>query len=157
MVEWRPLEELPKKRLASGVLLFNDADQLLIVKPSYKNHWSIPGGIVDLDESPTECVVRECNEEVGISIRSPRLVCVDYRSADVERNEHINFVYLADQLIDSDIDSIEIDGDEIIEYKFVFMPDALKQISPRIVRLINSTGIDNKTKQVYYLENGEKI
>src|SRR4030042_1026069 len=45
------LKTLPKKRIAVGVLLFNDDNQLLVLKPSYKDHWTIPGGVVNEYES----------------------------------------------------------------------------------------------------------
>jgi hypothetical protein len=50
--------ELPKKRMAAGVL-FRSADRrVLLVEPSYKPNWEIPGGIVEPDESPWAAAAR---------------------------------------------------------------------------------------------------
>lgn len=38
---------LLKKQIAAGVLFFDNKGELLIVKPSYKNHWSVPGGVIE--------------------------------------------------------------------------------------------------------------
>lgn len=38
--------QLPRKKMATGVLFFQD-QSLLLVKPTYKDGWSIPGGIVE--------------------------------------------------------------------------------------------------------------
>jgi 8-oxo-dGTP diphosphatase len=38
---------LPAKRMASGALYFNNRGELLIVKPTYRAAWLIPGGVVE--------------------------------------------------------------------------------------------------------------
>ncbi|MGW0982820.1 NUDIX domain-containing protein [Streptomyces xiamenensis] len=43
---------LPRKRVAAGVLFFDDQDQVMLVDPIYKDPWDIPGGAVETDESP---------------------------------------------------------------------------------------------------------
>lgn len=50
---------LPKKRMGVGALFLNDKNEILIVKPSYKDHWSVPGGVVDENESPRQACIRE--------------------------------------------------------------------------------------------------
>lgn len=47
------LESLPKKRMGVGVLFFS-GDKILILKPTYKDYWLLPGGAIDLNESPRE-------------------------------------------------------------------------------------------------------
>ena len=41
-----------------------------------KGKWSIPGGLVDLGESPEQAVIREVLEETCLEVESPRLVDV---------------------------------------------------------------------------------
>jgi hypothetical protein len=43
---------LPRKRMASTVLLFDEADRVLVVEPTYVDFMELPGGCVELDESP---------------------------------------------------------------------------------------------------------
>jgi len=40
-------KSLPMKRMGSGALFFDSAGRILIVKPSYKDVWEIPGGVVE--------------------------------------------------------------------------------------------------------------
>ena len=72
--------DLPKKRMAVGVLLFNNAEELLVVKPTYKENWSIPGGVCDENESLRETAIREVKEETNLDIKKVQLLCVDYMS-----------------------------------------------------------------------------
>lgn len=39
-------------RVAAGVLIRDAAGRILLVKPTYKDGWEIPGGYVEPDESP---------------------------------------------------------------------------------------------------------
>ncbi|MGI9451938.1 MAG: NUDIX domain-containing protein, partial [Geminicoccaceae bacterium] len=61
-------KQLPKKRLASAVLLFDHAGRLLLVKPSYRDEWLIPGGLVEKNESPWTAARRETLEEIGVAL-----------------------------------------------------------------------------------------
>lgn len=42
---------LPTNRMAAGCVLRNVAGEILVVKPTYKDYWELPGGAVEHDES----------------------------------------------------------------------------------------------------------
>ena len=47
---------------------------LLILKPTYKSGWTIPGGVMEADgESPWEACQREVREETGLEVSRGRL------------------------------------------------------------------------------------
>ena len=85
------LATLPKKRMAVGVLFVNTRDELLIVKPTYRPEWLIPGGTVEANESPYRAGVREVQEELGLVLPLGRLLCMDYQSAKPQKSESIQF------------------------------------------------------------------
>ncbi|MFH0988218.1 MAG: NUDIX hydrolase, partial [Parcubacteria group bacterium] len=62
------LDSLPKKRMGAGVLFLNEQKELLIVNPTYKDHWAVPGGSVEENESPRQACLREIKEELGIEV-----------------------------------------------------------------------------------------
>jgi 8-oxo-dGTP diphosphatase len=69
---------LPKKRLiAQGVLRSSDGD-VLLCELTYKRDWDLPGGVVDLGESPARCVVREIEEELGLVVAVQALMAVNW-------------------------------------------------------------------------------
>ena len=56
------------------------AARLLVLKPTYKRHWTIPGGQLEADgETPWQACRRETREECGIEIERGRVVCDDFR------------------------------------------------------------------------------
>ena len=69
---------LPTKRLiAQGVLRTPDG-RVLLCELSYKRDWDLPGGVVDPGESPARCVVREVEEELGLSVDVRALIAVNW-------------------------------------------------------------------------------
>jgi 8-oxo-dGTP diphosphatase len=59
---------LPTKRVGAGLLCRDASGRVLLVRPTYKPSWEIPGGVVETDESPAAAVAREVREELGIAL-----------------------------------------------------------------------------------------
>lgn len=51
-------------------------DKLLLAKERSDNLWTLPGGWVDINESPSESVVREVLEETGFEVKVTRLLAL---------------------------------------------------------------------------------
>jgi ADP-ribose pyrophosphatase YjhB (NUDIX family) len=71
-------DALPGKHMAAGVLFRDRANRVLLVEPSYKPNWEIPGGVVEADESPWAAASRELAEELGWDGPVGRLLVVDH-------------------------------------------------------------------------------
>lgn len=69
---------LPKKRLIAQGVLRTDGDRIALCQLVYKKDWDLPGGIVDPDESPAQCVVREVQEELGLDVTVQGLLAVNW-------------------------------------------------------------------------------
>jgi ADP-ribose pyrophosphatase YjhB (NUDIX family) len=54
--------------------------QLLLVRESSDGLWTLPGGWADVNNSPSEAVVREIREESGFETRAVRLIALFDRS-----------------------------------------------------------------------------
>ena len=46
-------KNLPRKYTGSGALFFDADSKVLMVKPTYKEGWEVPGGLGEENESPT--------------------------------------------------------------------------------------------------------
>jgi ADP-ribose pyrophosphatase YjhB (NUDIX family) len=49
-------------------LITNDGTHLLMVRPTYRDGWMPPGGLLQRGETPAEAVVREVREELGVEV-----------------------------------------------------------------------------------------
>lgn len=79
--------------MASGVIIRNKKGEILILKTTYKNHWEIPGGVVEFNESPREAAEREVREELGLRIKVTQCLVIHYRSAQGGQDENIMFIF----------------------------------------------------------------
>jgi ADP-ribose pyrophosphatase YjhB (NUDIX family) len=52
------------------------SESVLLVRERMDGRWSLPGGFVDVGDSPSEAAVREAAEEAGVSTRVDRLAGV---------------------------------------------------------------------------------
>lgn len=148
-------KNLPRKRMGAGVLLFNEREELLLVKTTYKEGWTIPGGIVEENESPRQACLRETQEEIGIALQDIKFLCVDYTPADSEKNESLQFIFYGGVLNQDEIERVKISEDEISEYRFLKIEDALpllrKNIKKRVPKILEAI----KSNAGIYLEDGE--
>jgi len=69
---------LPTKRVIAQGLLGDGHGRVLLCELTYKPDWDLPGGVVERQESPRECVVREVAEELGIRVTAGDLLTVDW-------------------------------------------------------------------------------
>ena len=88
------LEVLPAIPASAGAMIFDGAGCVLILKPTYKSGWTIPGGVMEADgETPWEACQREVREECGLDVRTGRLVCVDFRRPRPGRPGGMRFLF----------------------------------------------------------------
>nr|WP_246280553.1 GNAT family N-acetyltransferase [Nocardioides daedukensis] len=72
---------LPRKR-AIGQMLVRDPDgRVLMCQLTYKKDWDLPGGVVEVGESPRLATVRELEEELSLTIEAGPLVLTDWLPA----------------------------------------------------------------------------
>ncbi|GAA1342990.1 NUDIX domain-containing protein [Saccharothrix algeriensis] len=84
---------LNRKRAAAGALFRDDASRVLLVEPTYKPEWEIPGGSVDADEPPWRTAAREVAEEIGLDRPLGRLLVIDHMPADPPLPEGLAFIF----------------------------------------------------------------
>lgn len=109
---------LARKRMAAGVLFRDSADRVLLVEPSYKPNWEIPGGAVEMDESPWATATRELAEELGWGRPLGRLLVVDYVRPQDSRPEGVVFIFDGGVLDESDLVGMVFPDGEILSAGF---------------------------------------
>lgn len=151
------LKMLPRKRTAVGVLLFNCKKELLILKMGYNEHWNIPGGCIEEGEFLLDGLHREIKEEIGINVKIKKCVVVEDKVEVIEEylDESLQFVFLGERLTKNMIKMIKIDNEEIIDFKFVNIKEAIKLINPKMSRRIKI--VKGRYKNCTFMEKGRRV
>lgn len=61
--------ELPKHSVSVAAAITDDAGRFLVIRRADNGHWEPPGGVLELDESIEDGLVREVAEETGLRVR----------------------------------------------------------------------------------------
>jgi 8-oxo-dGTP pyrophosphatase MutT (NUDIX family) len=69
---------LPRKRAISQMLVRDHDQRVLLCRLTYKQDWDLPGGVVEVGESPQLAVAREVEEELALQIAPGRLLLTDW-------------------------------------------------------------------------------
>jgi ADP-ribose pyrophosphatase YjhB (NUDIX family) len=149
------LPALPAIPASAGALIFDRAGRLLILKPTYKSGWTIPGGVMEADgETPWDACRREVREECGVEVREGRLACVDFRPARPGRPGGIRFLFDCGQADDAELAAIIVQPEEIEEHRLVPLDAALELLRPPIRRRVRAA---TRRRRCVYLENGRPV
>ncbi|WP_296605055.1 NUDIX hydrolase [Nocardioides sp.] len=69
---------LPRKRAISQMLIRDGDERVLLCQLTYKQDWDLPGGVVEVGESPQLAVAREVEEELGLQVEPGSLLLTDW-------------------------------------------------------------------------------
>ena len=146
---------LPRIPVSAGALIYDRAGRLLILKPTYKSGWTIPGGVMEADgESPWEACQREVREETGIEVSRGRLAAMDFRRPRPGRPGGIRFLFDCGQVGDAVLAGLKLQPEEISESRLVPLPDALALLRGPIRRRVQAA---TEGQGLIYLENGHPV
>ncbi len=150
---------LPKKQMAAGAVFVDQQGRILILKPSYRDLWTMPGGVIEQNESPRDACIREVREEVGIACVPGQLLCVDYTAASDSgvRHESIKFLFDGGILDERAVAEIKADGKEILRHEFVLPEVAYERLPHQLASRVRYA-LDARQKGITaYLENGTLV
>jgi 8-oxo-dGTP diphosphatase len=135
-------------------MIFDPAGRLLILKPVYKSGWTIPGGVMEIGETPWTACQREVREECGLAVRRGRLACVDFRPPRRGKPGGLRFLFDCGALPPESFAAMVLQSQEISKYRIEPLDVALdllrKPIRRRVSAAVGATG-------PCYLENGRPV
>ena len=147
---------IPRIPASAGALVWDRKGRLLILKPTYKGGWTIPGGIIEANgETPWEACRRETREECGLEVRRGRLVCVDFLRPRPGRPGGMRFLFSCGTFRDSMLSGIVLQEVEISAYRLARVDRALRQLSGPVRRRV--TAAVNNSGKLQYLEDGRPV
>jgi ADP-ribose pyrophosphatase YjhB (NUDIX family) len=111
--EW--LEKQPKKSVFAKAIIKSNQGRILLVKPTYKKSWQLPGGGIEASENPIKGLVRELKEEISLEISQAdiELVGTVFR----QDYDHLILVYALKFTLDEKL-LISFQEDEIEGYSY---------------------------------------
>ncbi len=122
---------LPGVVATAGALIHDAAASLLVVKPNYRDYWTLPGGICEFGEAPHAACAREVTEEIGLRLPVGRLLSVDWQLPQPAygpgARPAVYFIFDCGTLRGST--GIALQAAELDDYAFV-PPEALADLLP---------------------------
>lgn len=144
------LKTLNRKRSGSGALILNEDNKVLMLKPTYKEYYEIPGGVVEKNESPKACCQREIFEEIGLKLNIEKLLVLEYQK--LEFDDSFMFLFSVEKIKTSDIIKENLPENEIEDYGF-YTTEEIKDLTvERLYLRIKKALIALKTGEAEYYE-----
>ncbi|MGW1811550.1 NUDIX domain-containing protein [Streptomyces sp. NPDC002078] len=138
-------------RMAAGALFFDAGGRVLMVEPTYKKYWDIPGGYVEVGESPLQAAVREVTEELGITPPLARLLAVDWAPNDAE-GDKVLYLFDGGQLTPE-----ALQADELKSFEFLSPDEIAERTIPRLARrILAAVEARSSGAAPIYLEHGQQ-
>jgi 8-oxo-dGTP diphosphatase len=146
---------VPTIPASAGALIRDRHGRILLLKPTYKSGWTLPGGeMEDIGETPWQACQREVREECGLAVTTGRLACVDSRPAGKGRRGGVRFLFDCGVLDDETLASIVLPPAELAASRLAPAELALvllrKPVRRRVAQVLAAPGF-------VYLEDGRPV
>jgi len=139
--QWRAMQ--PKKMIGVKVVVKSSDGKVLVVKPTYKPTWQLPGGVVEAGENPKAAAKRELQEETSIVCSEIELKLVDL----VFRADQDVLLLLYELLPTQDSEqNIIVQAAELEMYEWIAPQDAPARL-PEYYSASWQAYMENATKQ----------
>jgi 8-oxo-dGTP diphosphatase len=129
--------QLPGVVVSAGALITDPAGRVLLVKPNYRDHWTLPGGICEHGEPPHVGCAREVAEEVGLDLPIGVLLAIDWSQPyGREARPIMHFVFDSGTIANGD--GIVLQQEELDEFRFVALGEVADYLPPYGVRRLRA-------------------
>lgn len=110
---------------SAGVIVETTEGRSLVLKAHYKPYWSFPGGWIEHGQTPRAAAVRELEEETGLELPEKDVLMAFVVSRSSELMQTFQFIFQSTATI-SEQTSLQLQANEIADYKFVSKEDVLQ-------------------------------
>ncbi|MFE0043169.1 NUDIX domain-containing protein [Streptomyces albireticuli] len=145
-----------RKRVAADVVLRNAAGEFLLVKPTYKPGWDLPGGMAEANEAPERAAARELREELGLTAVIRQLLVVDWVAPHGPWDDQLAFIFDGGVLDEVAVTSLRPHDYELSELRFVRACEAKGLLRERLSRRFEAAVHALAGGGPRYLRNGER-
>jgi ADP-ribose pyrophosphatase YjhB (NUDIX family) len=140
----------PKLDIRAVVL--NDQGEVLLVREKEDGLWSLPGGWVDVGESPSEAVKREVKEESGYEVRAVRLLALWDREKHPHPSLpfHVYKIFFQCELLGGRPLSMSTETSEVGFFARSALPElSLKRVTPWQIERLTERALNRESSPVF--------
>lgn len=155
-------------RVSAGVVS-SHGDTVLLVRPTYKDYWDVPGGYVEPGESPAAACRREVREELGLVVNRLTLASVDWAPHEREGDKLLflftalgldptSLIAASSRTAAANFTTVNFTDGEIAEARYVALSELDVYTIPRLVRRLRATVAAVTARRApIYLEHGNPV
>jgi RimJ/RimL family protein N-acetyltransferase/8-oxo-dGTP pyrophosphatase MutT (NUDIX family) len=146
---------LPRKRIIAQVLVRDTSDRVLMCELTYKRDWDLPGGVVEVGESPRQAARRELAEELGseVPICIGALIGIDWLPAWRGWDDACTFVFDGGRHPREIVLGLVLESRELKRAAFLDSVERAERCTSATQRRIAALVTDGATR-TQYLEGG---
>lgn len=131
--------------------------RVLLVNPTYKPDWDMPGGMAEENEPPERTVERELMEELGLRVSVHRLLVVDWVAPHGPWDDQLVFIFDGGTISQEQADQLRPRDGELSEIAFVTPAQAPRMLGARIGRRFAAALDALAGGQARYLRDGVPV
>lgn len=131
---------LPGVIVSAAAIVGDGSANVLIVKPNYRDYWTLPGGICEFGEPPHAGCAREVSEELGVQVPIGRLLAVDWQLPPLRYGASarpaVFFLFDAGTLPSGS--DISLQADELDDWRFAAESELPGFLSPAVLPRVSA-------------------
>ena len=121
----------------AAALITSPSGDVLLVKPNYRELWSLPGGVLEDGEPPHVGCAREVREELGLARPVGPLLAVAWIAPEGVRPKPV-IAFLFDGGVLADASAIVLQESELDDYRFVAPSAVAGYLPPHMTARVES-------------------
>ncbi|WP_028661182.1 NUDIX hydrolase [Nocardioides insulae] len=148
---------LPRKRAIGQMLVRDPQQRVLMCQLTYKRDWDLPGGVVEVGESPRLGVTREIEEELSLELPAGALILTDWLPAWSGWDDAVTLVFDGGVHESSLTDRIVAEAREIRSAEFCTLDQVRDRAADYTARRVEAALATLHGEGPAYTESGRAV